>query len=70
MNAPGFNRPQRRRNMRRGIAIGLLVAALLMVVADRQQKSMLPSGRLAADSISARVMSVLSAPVRGIETFL
>ena len=55
--------------MRRGIAIGLLVAALLMVVADRQQKSMLPSGRLAADSISARVMSVLSAPVRGIETF-
>ncbi len=67
MSPSGYNRPQRRRNVRRVIAIALIISSLLVLLADRQQRQMLASGRLAADSVSARVMGVISAPKRGIE---
>ena len=67
MSRSGYNRPQRRRIVRRVLAVSLLIAALLIVLADRQQRQMLASGRLAADSLSARIMGVIAAPKRGIE---
>jgi len=67
MSKSGYNRPQRRRNLRRGIAASLILICVFMLLADRQQKSMLASGRLTADDISARIMGVIATPVRGIE---
>lgn len=67
MSNSGYNRPQRRRNMRRGLASVLIVICILMLLADRQQKSMLASGRLVADDVSSKIMGVMATPVRGIE---
>ena len=69
MNPRGYskNRPQNRRNLRRGVTGALILFGLLMVLADRQQDAMLKSGRLSADDTSARIMGVLAMPVRGIE---
>lgn len=70
MNAGGVNQPQKRRYLRRGIAAGLLFVALLMLLADRQQKEMLATGRLSTDDVSAKIMGVFAAPVRGIELMI
>lgn len=67
MSIGGYNQPQKRRLFRRGVAAGLLLISVLMLLADRQQKEMLASGRLAADDVSAKVMGVLATPIRGIE---
>ena len=67
MSTDGFNRPQKKRYMRRGIAVGLLFVALLMLLADKQQEEMLASGRLNADDMSAKIMGMFTAPIRGVE---
>ncbi len=67
MSKSGYNRPQRRRNLRRGIAAALILICIVMLLADRQQKSMLASGRLTADDISSKIMGFIATPVRGIE---
>lgn len=63
-----YNRPQKRRNIRRALAIWLIFIAAMMLISDRQQKSMLDSGRLSTDDLSSKVMGVFAYPVRGIET--
>ena len=45
MEKAGYNRPQQRRMRRRFIAIGLVLISALMLISDRQQKSMLASGQ-------------------------
>jgi len=67
MEKAGYNRPQQRRMRRRFIALGLVLVSALMLISDRQQKSMLVSGRLSADDTSARIMGFIATPVRGIE---
>ena len=67
MSNNGYNRPQKRRNFRRGITIALILVSALMLIFDRQQKTMLASGRLTADDTSAKVMGVVAMPIRGIE---
>ncbi|NNC36842.1 MAG: rod shape-determining protein MreC [Hyphomonadaceae bacterium] len=67
MSERGFNRPQNQRTFRRGLAIGLIFVCILMMLADRQQKQVLESGRLTPDDISAKIMGTFAAPVRGIE---
>ena len=67
MEKAGYNRPQKRRMRRRIIAIALVLISALMLISDRQQKSMLASGQLSADDLSAKIMSVIATPVRGIE---
>ncbi|MBL4766198.1 MAG: rod shape-determining protein MreC [Rhodobacteraceae bacterium] len=63
-----YSHPQKRRNLRRGLAIWLVFLAAMILISDRQQKSMLASGRLSTDDISSKVMGVFAYPVRGIET--
>ncbi|PHR60458.1 MAG: rod shape-determining protein MreC [Robiginitomaculum sp.] len=63
-----YNQPQKRRNLRRIIAVWLIFISLMMLISDRQQKSMLASGRLNADDLSSKVMGVLAYPIRGVET--
>jgi len=70
MEISGYNRPQRRRNIRRGLAAFFILASVIILLADRQQKSMLTSGRLTADDFSSKVMGFIATPVRGIETLL
>jgi len=67
MDISGYNRPQRRRNTRRGLAAFFVLASIIIMLADRQQKSMLASGRLAADDLSSKIMGFIATPVRGIE---
>jgi len=67
MEISGYNRPQRRRNIRRGLAAFFILASIIILLADRQQKSMLASGRLTADDFSSKIMSFITTPVRGIE---
>lgn len=67
MSKSGYNRPQRRRNLQRGLAVTLILVCIFMLLADRQQKSMLASGRLTADDISSKIMGFIATPVRGIE---
>lgn len=67
MSESGYNRPQKQRNLRRGLAIGLLFVCLLMLLSDRQQKQALSSGRLTPDDVSAKIMGVIASPIRGIE---
>ncbi len=67
MGISGYNRPQRRRDIRRGLAVFFVLASLMILLADRQQKSMLASGRLAADDVSSKVLGIIATPVRGIE---
>ncbi len=67
MGISGYNRPQRRRDFRRGLAVFFILVSLIILLADRQQKSMLASGRLAADDISSKVMGFIATPVRGME---
>lgn len=63
-----YSHPQKRRNLRRGLAIWLIFLAAMILISDRQQKSMLATGRLSVDDISSKVMGVFAYPVRGIET--
>jgi rod shape-determining protein MreC len=67
MSESGYNRPQKQRSFRRGLAVGLLFVCVLMLLADRQQKQVLQSGRITPDDISAKIMGTFAAPVRGIE---
>jgi len=67
MEQRGYNRPQNRRNLRRGIAIALIFAAIMILISDRQQKTMLASGRLSADDLSAKIMGIIATPKRGVE---
>lgn len=67
MSKSGYNRPQRRRNLRRGLAISLILICILMLLADRQQKSMLASGRLTTDDVSSKIMGFIATPIRGME---
>ena len=67
MSNGGFNRPQKKRYFRRGIAVGLLAISLLMLLADKQQTKLLESGRLSFDDPSAKIMGVMASPLRGIE---
>lgn len=67
MSEIGFNRPQQKRTFRRGLTLGLLFVCILMMLADRQQKQVLESGRLTPDDVSAKIMGVFAAPVRGVE---
>ena len=67
MSNSGYNRPQKRRNIRRGIMIALVFVCAMMLLFDRQQKAMLASGRLSADDASAKFMGFVATPVRGIE---
>lgn len=69
MSDKGYSRPQTRRNTRRNVAIFLLFVAGFMFLADRQQKSLLASGRLNAESFSARVMGYIASPIRGLGNF-
>lgn len=68
MSKSGYNRPQRRRNLRRGLTVFLVLICIFMLLADRQQKSMLASGRLTADDISAKIMGFIATPIRGLES--
>ncbi len=61
------NQPQSRRNQRRILAFILIFISVIVLVSDRQQKSLLLSGRLASDDLSAKVMGVFAIPIRGIE---
>jgi len=70
MKISGYNRPQRRRDIRRGLAVFFVLASVIILLADRQQKSMLASGRLTADDFSSKIMGFIATPVRGIETLL
>ena len=70
MDISGYNRPQRRRNTRRGLAAFFVLASIIIMLADRQQKSMLASGRLTADDFSSKIMGFIATPVRGIEALL
>ncbi len=63
----GYNRPHRRRLFLRFLVATLLVIGLLMILADRQQKTLLESGRLTSDDMSARIMGVMAAPLRTVE---
>jgi len=67
MSNSGYNRPQRRRNYRRGIAISLILICIIMLLADRQQKSMLATGRLTTDDVSSKIMGFIATPIRGAE---
>ena len=67
MSDSGYNRPQKQRTFRRGLALGLLFVCILMLLSDRQQKQALETGRLTSDDISAKIMGTFAAPVRGIE---
>lgn len=62
-----YNLPQKRRNIRRGLTVWLIFVAAMMLISDRQQKSMLESGRLSADDLSSKVMGAFAYPIRGIE---
>ena len=68
MSDRGTNPYQKRRNLRRGIAFGLILISFLALLSDRQQKTLLSSGRLQADSVSARIMGWVAVPVRGVQT--
>ncbi len=68
MSNSGYNRPQRRRNFRRGLAAALILASIFMLLADRQQKSMLASERLTTDDLSSKIMGVIATPIRGLES--
>ena len=68
MSNRGYNRPQKRRMFRRGFAIALVFVCILILLTDRQQKSMLASGRLTADDLSSKIMGVIATPLRGIES--
>ena len=68
MSNSGYHRPQRRRNFRRGLAISLILICIVMVLADRQQESMLKSGRLTTDDISSKIMGFIATPIRGAES--
>ncbi|MCF6219962.1 MAG: rod shape-determining protein MreC [Robiginitomaculum sp.] len=68
MSNSGYNRPQRRRNLRRGLAAFLVLISAFMLLADRQQEYMLASGRLKADDVSAKIMGFIATPVRGMES--
>jgi rod shape-determining protein MreC len=68
MSNSGYNRPQRRRNFRRGLAISLILVSITMLLADRQQDTMLASGRLTTDDISSKIMGFIATPIRGVET--
>ncbi len=70
MNNPQsrHNQPQSRRNQRRILAVILIFISIIILVSDRQQKSLLQSGRLASDDLSAKIMGVFAVPVRGIES--
>jgi len=68
MSKSGYNSPQRRQNSRRGIAISLILICIVMLLADRQQESMLASGRLTTDDISSKIMGFIATPIRGVET--
>lgn len=65
-----YNQPQNRRNRRRALAVFLVFISLIMLISDRQQKTMLASGRLTADDISAKVMGWFAFPIHGIEGLL
>ena len=65
-----YNQPQNRRNRRRVLAVFLVFISLIMLISDRQQKTMLASGRLAADDLSAKVMGWLAFPIHGMEGLL
>lgn len=68
MSKSGYNRPQRRRNLSRGLAVSLVLISIFMLLADRQQKSMLASGRLTTDDISSKIMGFIATPIRGLES--
>ncbi len=70
MSNNSYNQPQRRRNLRRGIAATLILVSTLVLISDRQQKNMLASGRLSADDISSKVMGFMALPIRGIENMV
>ncbi len=70
MGISGYNRPQRRRDIRRGLTVFFVIASVIILLADRQQKSMLATGRLTADDFSSKIMGFIATPVRGIETLL
>ncbi len=67
MSNSGYHRPHRRRNFRRGLAISLILICIIMLLADRQQKSMLASGRLTTDDASSKIMGFIATPIRGTE---
>lgn len=62
-----FNQPSNKRSRRRGLAIFLIFLSLIIVVSDRQQKTLLASGRLTVDDLSSKVMSGIAFPIRGVE---
>jgi len=68
MSKSGYNSPQRRRNSRRGIAVSLIFISIVILLADRQHRSMLASGRITTDNVSSKIMGFIATPVRGIET--
>ena len=68
MSKGGYIHSNRRRLSRHVIVVSLLIIGIIMILADRQQKSMLVSGRLAADDINSKVLTVMSAPIRGVES--
>lgn len=64
-----FNVPQKSRNKRRLLSGILIAISVLVLLSDRQQKSMLSNGRFTTDDLSVRVLQAISLPMRGIENF-
>ncbi len=68
MSKSGYNGPQRRRISRRSIAFTLIFISIVVLLADRQQRSMLASGRLTTDNISSKIIGFIATPIRGLES--
>ncbi|MBL4870947.1 MAG: rod shape-determining protein MreC [Robiginitomaculum sp.] len=62
-----YNQPVNKRSRRRGLAVFLVLLSLIIVISDRQQKTLLASGRLTVDDFSSKVMSGIAFPIRGVE---
>lgn len=67
MNNKDYNRSQRRRVIRRSLAAALIFMCGLTLLADRQREILINSQQLSADDVSAKVMAVIAAPLRGLE---
>ncbi len=70
MAATGFNRPQRRRTLQRVSVAFLVILSILIILADKQERSLHNSGRYSLDDPSAKVLSFIAAPARNLTKFV